>query len=200
MNYFLQRIIALVFFVFSLPIFAMIWIVIKLDDGGDVLFRQKRCGKDKKTFLMYKLRTMIKGAEKLQRKYNYLNEANGPVFKIRDDPRYTRVGKFLAHTGLDELPQLINIIKGEMVFVGPRPLPVNEAREVPEKYIRRFSVLPGATSLWVVKGSHRLTFDEWMRLDMEYVKKKSLILDIRVLVLTGLIILKGFILQLFPKK
>ncbi len=143
---------------------------------------------------------MIEGAEELQKKYLNLNEASGPVFKIREDPRFTKVGRFLSHTGLDELPQLINIIKGEMALVGPRPLPEVEAKKVPKKYQKRFSVLPGATSLWVIKGSHRLTFDEWMRLDLEYLKKKSLILDFKVLALTGLIVLKGFILQLFPKK
>lgn len=111
---------------------------------------------------------MVGNAEELQSKYAHINEADGPVFKIHSDPRYTKVGKFLSHIGLDELPQLINIIKGEMVFVGPRPLPVEEAKKLPKKYSARFSVLPGITSFWVIKGSHKMSFDKWMQLDIQY--------------------------------
>lgn len=143
-----------------------------------ILFKQKRLRKDKKVFEMYKFRTMVEGAEKLKKKYAHLNEVNGPVFKIRNDPRYTKIGKFLSHTGLDELPQLINVFKGEMALVGPRPLPVDEAKRVPKKYERRFSVLPGMTSSWIIKGAHKLTFKEWMDLDLEYVKNKSFFYDL----------------------
>lgn len=162
-----------------------------------VFFYQKRVGKDKKIFTLYKIRTMVNNAELLKEKYQQLNEANGPVFKIRDDPRYTKIGKFLAHTGLDELPQLINVIKGEMAFVGPRPLPVDEASKVPKKYEKRFSVLPGITSLWIVKGAHKLSFREWMELDLEYVRNKSVWLDMKISLLTVLLILKS-ILFYFP--
>lgn len=195
MDYILQRFIALALFMISLPFFLIVWLAIKLDDGGALFFKQKRAGKGKKSFLMYKFRTMVEGAEELKKKYFNLNEASGPVFKIKDDPRFTKVGRILAHTGIDELPQLINIVKGEMVLVGPRPLPVDEANKVPKKYKKRFSVLPGATSLWVVKGAHKLAFDEWMRLDLEYIDKRSFWLDLKVLYLTALLILKGLMLQ-----
>ena len=168
MVYILQRFIALALFMVSIPFLLIVWLAIKLDDGGTLFFKQKRAGKGKKTFLMYKFRTMVEGAEELKKKYFNLNEASGPVFKIKEDPRFTKVGRILAHTGIDELPQLINVVKGEMVLVGPRPLPVDEANKVPKKYKKRFLVLPGATSLWLVKGAHKLAFDEWMRLDLEY--------------------------------
>ena len=120
---------------------------------------------------------MIINAESIKSKIKNQNEVDGPVFKIYDDPRYTKVGKFLSHTGLDELPQLINIIKGEMDFVGPRPLPVVEAGLVPQKYKKRTSVLPGITSPWILQGAHKLNFEEWMKLDMAYIKDKSLWYD-----------------------
>lgn len=123
---------------------------------------------------------MLPDAESLQSKYKYRNEADGPVFKIQNDPRFTTMGKWLARSGLDELPQLFNIIKGDMAFVGPRPLPVNEASKIPKKYHKRFSVLPGITSLWVIKGTHNLSFDEWMKLDIEYINKKSLQHDLAI--------------------
>lgn len=116
---------------------------------------------------------MVTDAENLKFKIQNQNEADGPVFKIHNDPRYTKIGKWLAHTGLDELSQLINIIKGEMSFVGPRPLPVDEANKVPKIYGRRFSVLPGLSSLWVVEGTDHSNFDKWMKLDLEYVEKKN---------------------------
>ncbi|KKU04132.1 MAG: Exopolysaccharide biosynthesis polyprenyl glycosylphosphotransferase [Candidatus Woesebacteria bacterium GW2011_GWC2_47_16] len=177
--------------VFSIPLFALLWILIKLDDGGSLFFKQRRAGKNKKSFIMYKVRTMVLGAEKQKRKYLHLNEAGGPVFKIYEDPRYTRIGKLLAHSGLDELPQLINIIKGEMSFVGPRPLPISEAKRVPKIYEKRFSVAPGITSLWVVRGAHSLSFDKWMKLDLDYIKHQSLFLDLKVAISTVFLMLKG---------
>jgi lipopolysaccharide/colanic/teichoic acid biosynthesis glycosyltransferase len=147
-------------------------------------------GKNKNIFTIYKFRTMVEDAENLKKKYLKLNEANGLVFKINNDPRFTRFGKVLSSTGLDELPQLVNIIKNEMAFVGPRPLPVNEAKKVPKKYLRRFSVLPGITSLWVIKGQHKLSFDEWMQLDLAYIDKRSKIYDLRVSLETIILILK----------
>ena len=142
---------------------------------------------------------MVEEAEVLKDKYRHLNEADGPVFKIRHDPRYTKIGKFLAHTGLDEIPQLINIVKGEISFVGPRPLPVEEGLKVPKIYEKRFSILPGITSAWIVKGAHKLTFDQWMRLDLEYVKNKSFWYDIKILTSTAILILKLIIYKLLRK-
>ncbi len=151
---------------------------------GPFIFEQKRAGKNKKPFTLYKIRTMVVNAENIKSKISNLNEADGPVFKIKNDPRYTKIGKFLSHTGLDEIPQLINVIKGEMDFVGPRPLPVDEANKVPKKYERRFSILPGITSLWIIRGAHNLTFDQWMKLDMEYVVKKSISYDSEIFLTT----------------
>jgi len=127
---------------------------------------------------------MIDSAEDLKSKIYHLNEADGPVFKIHNDPRYTKFGRFLAHSGLDELPQLGNIIKGEMNFVGPRPLPVEEANKVPKIYEGRFSVLPGLSSLWVIKGTDHSSFKKWMELDLEYVKNKNFWYDLKITVKT----------------
>lgn len=190
MSHWLQRLLALIIFIIVLPFFGLLWLLIRIEDGGPLFFKQERIGKGKKPFIMYKIRTMVVGAEKLKKKYLHLNEADGPVFKIRNDPRYTKIGKILTRTGLDELPQLINVVKGEMASVGPRPLPGDEAIKVPKKYQKRFSVLPGITSSWVVKGSHELSFNEWMNLDLEYVKKRSIFFDVQTLFLTSWLIAK----------
>ncbi len=175
---FSERLLAIILLILLLPIFAILWLIIKIEDGGPLIFKQKRLGINGEPFIIYKIRTMVPGAENLKKKYQHLNEADGPVFKIYNDPRYTRIGKFLAHTGLDELPQLINIFNGEMKFVGPRPLPPREAKGVPKIYSLRFSVLPGITSLWIIRGSHKLTFRRWMELDVKEVKNKSFKQDI----------------------
>lgn len=164
-----------------LPIFLVIAVLIKLDSPGPVIFKQKRVGKGGKTFTFYKFRNMVKNAERLKKKYLHLNEANGPVFKIQNDPRYTRVGRFLSHTGLDELPQLINIFKGEMSLVGPRPLPINEEKQIPKKYrAKRRKAKPGIACSWLLKGAHSLSFERWMRLDLRDIKKSSLSYDLSI--------------------
>lgn len=187
----LYQYVALILLIVCTPLFLLFYILVKLTSKSPFIFKQKRMGKDKKIFIIYKIRTMVKEAESLKFKIQNLNEADGPVFKIRDDPRYTKVGKFISHTGLDELPQFINIIKGEMSFVGPRPLPIEEARKVPKKYERRFSVLPGITSSWVIEGSHQLSFEQWMKLDLEYVKKKSICYDLEIAIKTIFLILRS---------
>jgi lipopolysaccharide/colanic/teichoic acid biosynthesis glycosyltransferase len=189
----MQRLAALILLIFFFPLFGIFYLLIKLTSRGPFIFKQKRLGKGKKPFIIYKIRTMVENAEDLKSKIHHLNQADGPVFKIRNDPRYTKVGKLIAQTGLDELPQLINIIKGEMSFVGPRPLPVDEALKVPKKYENRFSVLPGITSLWVIKGSHKLTFDQWMKLDLEYIKNNSVYLDIKIMLLTIIMISRSLL-------
>ncbi len=181
---YVERFIALVLFIVLSPLFIVFFIVVKTTSPGSFLFKQLRMGKDNKPFWIFKIRTMVEGAERLKSKVQSLNEADGPVFKIRHDPRYTRVGKFLSHTALDELPQLINVIRGEMAFVGPRPLPVSEAKKVPAKYVARFSVLPGITSTWIVEGAHALSFKRWMELDCEYARNKSVWMDIQILLYT----------------
>ncbi|MCH7730066.1 sugar transferase [Patescibacteria group bacterium] len=182
------------------PILIVISIMIKLTSKGPVFFTQKRVGKDGRVFTFIKFRTMVLGAERLKWRYRHLNEADGPVFKIKDDPRFTNVGKFLARTGLDELPQLINVLKGDMSLVGPRPLPVPEAKKLTPSQKERELVKPGITSNWVVKGAHNLSFDEWMRLDIDYVENGSLFVDLKVLVLTATLILKSIPRQLLKKR
>lgn len=169
----MEQLTALILLVLFSPLFLILFFLVKLTSKGPFLFKQKRMGKDKKPFFIYKIRTMVVDAENQKSKIQNQNEADGPVFKIHNDPRYTKIGTWLAHTGLDELSQLINIMRGEMSFIGPRPLPVEEAIKVPKKYERRFSILPGLSSLWVIKGTDHSSFKKWMKLDLEYVEKKS---------------------------
>ena len=196
MWFFIQKLLALFLLILSFPLWLLLAILIPIDSKGRFLFKQKRWGRKRKSFIVYKFRTMAEGAEKLKKRYVHLNEADGPVFKIWEDPRYTKVGKILAHTGLDELPQLVNILKGEMAFVGPRPLPVKEAQSIPKKYQARFSVQPGITSLWIVKGAHNLSFSKWMQLDMNYVKNRSVFLDLTIMWQTFLLIIRGIVSQI----
>jgi len=188
-----QRLFAGFLLIFSLPIFTILYVIVKLDSEGPFLFLQLRAGRDKKPFWMYKIRTMIQNAESLKSQVSHLNEADGPVFKIKNDPRYTRVGKLLSHIAIDELPQLINILQGSMVFVGPRPLPIQEAQEVPHKYDVRFTVLPGMTSEWIVQGAHAVSFKKWMELDCEYVYSRSIRKDFLILLKTVFLIVRIFI-------
>lgn len=180
----MAKIVAFILFIVTLPLYPLLYILIKMSSSGPFIFTQMRVGKNKKHFKIYKFRTMVENAQALQKKYSKLNEAHGPAFKIRNDPRYTTVGKFLAHTALDELPQLINIMKGEMTFVGPRPFPVKEAENVPRKYDLRFTVLPGLTSVWVIKGSHSLSFEKWMELDVTYIRQKTFLRDVTIILKT----------------
>lgn len=186
----IDQIFAIFLLIFMLPLWIVFYYLIKTTSPGPFLFKQKRLGKDKKPFFIYKFRTMVKNAEDLKSKIYNLNEADKPVFKINNDPRYTKIGRFLAHSGLDEMPQLINIVKGEMAFVGPRPLPVNEANKVPKKYERRLSVLPGMTSLWVIRGADNSSFKKWMEDDLEYIENKSFWYDLKVIILTVWMLLK----------
>lgn len=179
---FFDWVLALLLLIFLWPIFLIIGLLVKLDSPGPAIFRQRRVGQNGKIFTIYKFRTMIVGAEKLQRKYRHLNEADGSVFKIHNDPRFTRIGRFLSHTGLDELPQLVNVLKGEMSLVGPRPLPVAEERRLPSATRQlRASVRPGLVSSWLVQGAHRLSFATWLKLDAEDIHEPSFSRDLRIL-------------------
>lgn len=163
----------IVLIVGTLPLQLFISAVITLTSGFPILFRQKRVGKDGKPFVLYKFRTMISGAETMQKKLQHLNKAHGPVFKMYNDPRYTCFGKFLAHTGLDELPQLYNVLRGDMALLGPRPLPVAEAAKLSSWQKARERIKPGIISPWILDGYHKTTFNSWMRSDIAYIKKKS---------------------------
>ncbi|MCL5797608.1 MAG: sugar transferase [Patescibacteria group bacterium] len=186
----MDRISALALLIFLSPFLLFFFLLVKLTSRGSFIFRQTRIGKDKKPFEIYKIRTMVKDAENLRAKLRNLNEADGPVFKINNDPRFTGIGKVIAYIGLDEVLQLVNIVKGEMTYVGPRPLPVYEAVNVPREYQERFSVKPGITSLGIVRGTYNNSFKKWMESDLEYIKKRNLFLDIYILIFTVLYILK----------
>lgn len=186
----LQKFIAVLLLILSTPLWPILYLIVKIDSEGPFIFKQKRTGKDMKPFVIYKIRTMVKNAEKIQSKYKKFNETTGPVFKIKNDPRYTKVGKYISTLALDELPQFINVIKGEMALAGPRPLPVKEALKIPKRYHLRFSVLPGMTSDWITHGSHKISFEKWMKLDLNYVKNKSTKKDLAILLDTFVLIAK----------
>jgi exopolysaccharide biosynthesis polyprenyl glycosylphosphotransferase len=174
------------------PMFLIVALLIKLDSRGPVFFVQERIGLNKRRFRMYKFRTMVIGAEKMQSKLEGLNEVSGPVFKIKDDPRITRVGKVLRRASIDELPQLFNVLGGGMSLVGPRPLPVRDYQGLERDWHRRrFSVRPGITCLWQVNGRSSVHFERWMELDMQYVDKWSLWLDFKILARTLPAVLRG---------
>ena len=167
-------------------------LAVKLTSAGPVFFLQERIGLNKRRFRIYKFRTMIRDAEKLIAKLESQNEASGPVFKIRNDPRVTPVGRFLRRSSIDELPQLLNVLKGDMSLVGPRPLPVRDYEGFDEDWQRRrFSVKPGITCLWQVNGRSEISFDQWMLLDLQYMDEWSLWLDFKILAKTVPAVLKG---------
>ena len=174
------------------PFMLVAFILVKIDSDGPALFSQERIGFNKRRFRLYKFRSMVPNAEKLQDQLESRNEAKGPVFKITNDPRITRIGKFLRKTSIDELPQLFNVLKGDMSLVGPRPLPVRDYTGFNKDWQRRrFSVRPGITCLWQVSGRSGISFEQWMRLDMEYIDRWSLWLDMKILVRTIPAVMKG---------
>ncbi|REJ73935.1 MAG: sugar transferase [Planctomycetota bacterium] len=166
-----------------LPVMAVCAVAIWLDDPGPVLFRQLRTGRGGQRFRMLKFRTMYTNAQELKSKYAHLNELSWPDFKITDDPRVTKVGRLLRKTSLDELPQIINVLKGEMSLVGPRPTSF-EAQTYALWQTERLEVSPGVTGLWQVRGRSDIDFDERARLDIEYIQNRSFWLDVRILVAT----------------
>jgi len=174
------------------PLFLLAAFLIKLTSQGPVFFIQERVGLNKKRFHLYKFRTMVADAEERQQEIEHLNEASGPVFKVKNDPRITRVGKFLRKTSIDELPQLFNVLKGDMSLVGPRPLPVRDYRGFNQDWQRRrFSVRPGITCLWQINGRNSIPFEKWMELDMKYIDEWSLWMDLKILAKTIPVVLKG---------
>ena len=174
------------------PLLFAVSLLIKLESCGPVFFMQERVGYNKRRFKMLKFRTMFAGSDQRQQALEHLNEAKGPVFKIRNDPRITRVGKFLRRFSIDELPQLINVLRGDMSLVGPRPLPVRDVERIEVRWHkRRFSIKPGITCLWQVNGRSEIGFDEWVRMDLEYIDRWSLALDMRILLKTLPAVLQG---------
>ncbi|MFL7791187.1 MAG: sugar transferase, partial [Anaerolineae bacterium] len=163
-----------------LPFFSLLALLIKLDSDGPVFFTQIRVGKNENLFACYKFRSMRQGAEAEQEQLRALNEADGPIFKMRDDPRITRMGRILRRTSLDEVPQLFNVIMGHMSLVGPRPAPPSEVQRYQPWHKRRLEVAPGMTGLWQVSGRSELSFDEMVLLDLYYIEHWSPVLDVQI--------------------
>ncbi len=173
-----------VMLILSTPLMILAAITIKLTSKGPIFFRQERTGLNGRTFTMYKFRSMCAGAEEARPILEKLNEHNGPAFKIKRDPRVTRVGRFLRRSSIDELPQLINVLAGRMSLVGPRPLPVAESENVQGAGRLRTTVKPGLTCLWQISGRNELTFEQWMHMDLYYIRHRSLLLDLIIIVQT----------------
>lgn len=167
------------------PIMLIVAILIKLEDPkGPIFFSQIRNGAYPTTFKMYKFRSMYIDAEERLQDLMHLNEQSGPAFKIKDDPRITKIGKFIRKTSLDELPQLFNILKGEMSLVGPRPAIPREVEQYTAYQKQRLFVKPGLTCIWQVSGRNNIGFEEWVELDIEYIKTRNLWLDIKLILMT----------------
>jgi exopolysaccharide biosynthesis polyprenyl glycosylphosphotransferase len=177
---------ALVLLILLSPLFLLIAVAIKCISPGPVFFKQQRSGLSGAPFTLYKFRTMVTNAEQFKHELEAMNEMHGPVFKVTNDPRVTRVGKWLRRYSLDELPQLYNVLRGEMSLVGPRPLPVDEVKRFDDlAHRRRLSVKPGITCLWQISGRNQIAdFKEWVRLDLEYIDNWSLWLDLKILLRT----------------
>jgi exopolysaccharide biosynthesis polyprenyl glycosylphosphotransferase len=174
------------------PLLVVVAALIKFTSPGPVLFTQPRLGYNKRKFKIYKFRTMKEHAEQTIRELEHLNEVSGPVFKIKNDPRIAPLGKILRKTSIDELPQLLNVLKGDMSLVGPRPLPVRDYEGFDQNWQRRrFTVRPGITCLWQINGRSSIPFEKWMQLDLQYIDKWSLWLDLEILIRTIPAVLRG---------
>jgi exopolysaccharide biosynthesis polyprenyl glycosylphosphotransferase len=173
------------------PVLLLVSMLIKLTSDGPVIFKQTRCGLGGRKFLLYKFRSMVLDAEGKKHHLEHLNEMSGPVFKLSNDPRCTPLGRFLRKFSIDELPQLVNVLKGDMSFVGPRP-PIPEEVEKYERWQRRrLRMKPGLTCLWQVSGRNEIDFSEWMRMDLDYIDSWSLLLDLKIFLKTIPIVLLG---------
>lgn len=170
------------------PIFLIVSILIRLESKGEIIFKQKRVGLNGEEFEIYKFRSMVANAEELKEKLAEENEMSGPMFKMKDDPRITKVGKFIRKTSIDELPQLINVVKGEMSLVGPRPSLPKEVAKFEEWMNERLLVKPGLTCYWQVSGRNNIDFEDWMKLDIKYVRERNFWLDIKLILKTILVL------------
>lgn len=173
------------------PIFLLTAIAIYADDGGPIIYTQNRNGKDGTVFRIYKFRSMCRNAEAMHAELLSRNELDGPAFKMKDDPRLTKVGKFIRRTSIDELPQLVNILKGEMSVVGPRPLPTYETAQCTPYQNQRLRVKPGLTCYWQCSGRSNIPFDTWMELDMKYIREASVWVDLKIIGKTAHSVLGG---------
>lgn len=182
-----DRFVALLALAILWPVMALIGLAIKLDSCGPALFRQRRIGRNGREFWMYKFRTMCNGAEQMMDGLCHLNEEpTGLIIKIKDDPRVTRLGKFLRSSSIDELPQLLNVLRGDLALIGPRPPSPSEVARYDEHQILRLTSTPGLTGLWQVSGRKNLTFEQMVELDIAYAERQSLALDLLILLKTPL--------------
>lgn len=188
-----EKTIALILLLFSFPVLLLFSILIKYTTKGPVLFKQIRVGLHGRKFSQYKLRSMVVNAEEIKDQYAHLNEQSGPVFKIKNDPRLTIVGKFMRKYSIDELPQLFNILRGSMTLIGPRPLPVSEVNKFDEDFLhRRHSMKPGVTGLWQVQGRNNIKdFKNWVKLDLEYIDNWNFTMDFKIALKTVSTVLSG---------
>jgi exopolysaccharide biosynthesis polyprenyl glycosylphosphotransferase len=173
------------------PIFLITAGAIKLDSKGSVIYSQQRAGKKGKPFKLYKFRSMCPDAEERLETIRHLNEADGPVFKITHDPRVTKVGRFIRKVSIDELPQLVNIFKGEMSIVGPRPPLLNEMEQYTPYQMQRLEVTPGLTCYWQISGRSSINFDRWVALDLKYISERSIWVDFKTIFKTVPAVLFG---------
>jgi len=188
----IEKILAVLLIIFALPVLLFFGIFVYFSSKGPILFKQKRVGLHGRKFYQYKLRSMIVDAEELKEKYTHLNEQSGPVFKIKNDPRLTSVGKFMRKYSIDELPQLFNILLGSMTLIGPRPPVPSEVSEYKDNHLRRLSMKPGITGLWQVSGRNKIKdFDQWVKLDLEYIENWSFLMDFKIAVKTVSTVLSG---------
>ncbi len=167
-----------------LPVYIIVALLIKIDSKGAILFSQERKGYKGKSFKMYKFRSMVTNAEELLKELEEKNEASGHMFKIRNDPRITRIGKFIRKTSIDELPQLFNVLKGDMSIVGPRPPIVREVAQYDSWHNLRLSVKPGLTGLWQISGRNDIGFEEMVRLDLKYIRERGFWYDFKIIIKT----------------
>ncbi len=179
----LDFVLSLFALVILLPVFLVTAAAVK-SDGGNVIYKQKRVGKNNKLFDMYKFRSMCIGAENMRAELMKYNEMDGPVFKIKNDPRITKVGKFIRKYSIDELPPLVNILKGDMSIVGPRPPLLDEVAQYTDYHRQRLMVTPGLTCFWQAYGRSDLSFEDWVDMDMKYIKRRSISLDISLIIRT----------------
>ncbi|MBC8255691.1 MAG: sugar transferase [Candidatus Marinimicrobia bacterium] len=189
----IEKAFAVLLIIFSFPILLLFGLLVYFTSKGPIFFKQERVGLHGRKFYQYKLRSMIVDAEELKEKYTHLNEQSGPVFKIKNDPRLTKIGKIMRKYSIDELPQLFNILLGSMTLIGPRPLPVSEVKEFNEDFLhRRHSMKPGVTGLWQVTGRNNIKdFNKWVKLDLEYIDNWSFMMDFRIAVKTVSTVLSG---------
>jgi lipopolysaccharide/colanic/teichoic acid biosynthesis glycosyltransferase len=187
----IHRLLALVALLVLLPLFVAIAIAVRVDSPGPILFRQVRVGRNGREFVIFKFRTMREDAEDVLRTILHLNEHDGVLFKIRNDPRVSDVGRWLRRFSLDELPQLWNVVRGEMALVGPRPPLPREVAEYDRRTRRRLDVKPGLTGIWQVSGRSDLPWEEAIRLDLDYVERRSVALDLTILARTVGAVLSG---------